>query len=309
MVIDVHTHIFESLEAFPERWLDELYRAWETSTGREAAERRKAALDGSVKALIEAMDEAGVDKSVALPLDFGFMCQQEPKISIWRINEYVAEAQASYPNRIIGFVGVDPLRKDAVQVLDKGVKEWGLKGLKLYTYNHRVTDLAVQPLLQKANELELPVLVHQGSDPLPFVIEYGNPADLDTLTLRYPKMKIVAAHFGRGYEDVLTGILWYKLGTIYADLAGLQFEYWKSQWHFTIQLRYWMDKVPDALVMGSDWPFIKTPPLPTHKEWFDAIKGLEIPKQVLDLGLGIQNFSREEKEMILGENARKLLGV
>jgi len=61
--------------------------------------------------------------------------------------------------------------------------------------------------------------------------------------------------------------------------------------------------------MASDWPFLKTPPLPTHKEWFDIIRNLKIPEPVMQLGIGIKDFSQEEKDLILGGNAERFLGL
>ena len=75
------------------------------------------------------MDKAGVDKCVVSHLDYSIFYQQEPEISVWRANEYMAEEQGKYPDRIIAFVGVDPLRKDAIELLEKGITEWGLKGV------------------------------------------------------------------------------------------------------------------------------------------------------------------------------------
>ena len=311
MVIDIHTHIFSSLEdSFPKGWVEELYESKVRSFGEKAAEEWKSSYDGSAETLIREMDEAGVDKSVVLPLDFGIMCREEAKKSIWEINEYAAESQSNYPDRIIGFVGVDPLRKEAIEVLKKGIYEWKLKGVKVYPTHFRVTDAEVQPFWHEISELEVPVLVHQGADPLPFVIKYGNPADLDTLTQRYPKLRIVAAHCASGYEDVLIAMLRYKEDIIYTDIALLQgYEWAKSPWHFTFRMRYLMDKFPRSILMGSDWPFMKKKPAPSHKEWFDVIRNLEIPKQILDSGIKITNFTEEEKALILGENSKKLLGI
>jgi predicted TIM-barrel fold metal-dependent hydrolase len=163
--------------------------------------------------------------------------------------------------------------------------------------------------MSKVNELEIPIILHMGSDPLPFIIPHGNPAGLDTLSLWYPRMKMVAAHLARGYDELLTAMLWYKKNVMYADISGLQYEVMKSPWHFVFKMRYLMDKVPYAILMGSDWPWIKTPPMPTHKEWFDAIRNLSIPDQIIKSGLCISDFSETERDMILGGNARALLGL
>ena len=305
MVIDVHTHVFEAPEAFPRVWLQKIFKAKEEQLGREIFERWKIAFDGRVETLISDMDEAGIDKSVALPLDLGIICQEEPEISIWRTHEYIAEAQRRYPDRIIGFAGIDPRRKDAIELLEKGVTEWGLRGVKLWPSDFYINDERFEPFMKKINDLEVPILTHTGTDPLPYHIRYGNPVDLLDLVAKYPKMKVIAAHLARGFEDTLVAMMFWNRQTIYTDLAAAQYEYWKSPWHLTMELRYLMDKVPDSILMGTDWPFIKFPPLPTHKEWFDFIRNLKIPEA--GLALGMKDFSQEEKDKILGENARALL--
>ena len=310
MVIDFHAHIFESAAAFPQPWLAGIYGFKKAVMGEEAFEQWKVAFDrsGTVEALLKDMDDAGIDKSVVLALDFGIMCRQEAEISIWRVNEYIAEAQRKYPDRIIGFAGVDPLRgEEAIKLLETAVEEWGLRGVKVISSSFSVTDPSVQAFMTRINDLEIPALIHMGSDPPPFAIRHGNPADLDLLSLWYPKMKMIAAHCARGYGELLTEILHFKEGQVYADTSGLQYEVMKSPWHFVLQMRYLMDKVPCSIVMGTDWPFIKTPPMPTHKEWFDAIRNLEIPEPFQILGM--RNFTQHEKDLILGENARSLLGI
>lgn len=311
IVVDVHTHLFESIAFFPKIWWDELCVFKRAAMGDEAFVKWEKAFNemGRTDALIADMDEAGVDVSVAMPLDYGVMCRQEPEISIWEANKYVADAQAKYPDRIVGFVGVDPLRgQEAIKLLETGVKEWGLKGVKVYPSTFSITDPGVQGFFSKVNDLELPVLFHMGSDPLPFVIKYGDPRDMDTLTLWYPKMKMIAAHNARGFEDLLASIIWYKQGVIYGDLSALQYELMRSPWHLALQLRYMMDKLPRCWVMGTDWPFVKTPPFPTHKEWFDYIRNLHIPEALVKtMGMGLKDFTQEEKDLLLGENARRLL--
>lgn len=70
-----------------------------------------------------------------------------------------------------------------------------------------------------------------------------------------------------------------------------------------------MDFIPGSVLMGTDWPWERIPPKPSAKEWFDFIRNMKIPKAVLDLGLGIKDFTQEEKDMILGENAMRLYGI
>lgn len=44
MIIDVHTHIFESLDALPEVWIANLYRSKISSIREEAAKKWKRIL-------------------------------------------------------------------------------------------------------------------------------------------------------------------------------------------------------------------------------------------------------------------------
>lgn len=308
MIIDFHTHVFESLASFPKPWIKESFEVMRYKMGGEAFEKARPGFDsmGRVEELIKIMDEAGIDKSVALPLDYGIQCHEEPEVSVWRANEYVAEAQKRYPDRIIGFVGVDPLRPGAVELLETGITKWGLKGVKVMPSTCQVTDVSVQKFMAKINELEIPALFHQGADPLPFIAKYGSPVDLDELTLYYPKMKLIAAHCSRGWERLLIAIAEWRRGIIYTDISGMQTPYQRSTWWVIILLRQLMDTIPDSVLMGTDWPFNKTL---THKQWFDTIRNLQIPEPVLRLGMGIKDFSQEEKDKILGENARALLNL
>jgi len=304
MIIDVHVHVFEE-KMWSKKFLDGVYEVKRKTLTPEQFE--KYSLEATPDMLIRDMDAAGVDVSVCLPIDFAFMTRQEPEISIWKANEYVAEAQAKFPDRLIGFVGVDPQRPDAIELLEKGIKDWGLKGVKIFPGMFYPTDERVQHFFRKANEFDLPILFHQGSDPHPFLIKYGNPIYLDELSLKYPNVKAIAAHTARGWNDLLAELMVFRVDKIWTDISGLQYEYTSSKWHFFTNLRYFIDRVPNAILMGSDWPFVKNPPQPSHKEWIQILRDLSLPKVFLDMGM--QQFSDEEKNKILGNNAQKLLGL
>jgi uncharacterized protein len=308
MVIDFHTHVFPSLDVFQKSWLEKMRAQKKTLLGSELYKKWEEGLDGRVELLINDMDEAGVDKSVILPTYPAVMYgEDQPKMSIWECNEYAAEAQKRFPSRIIAFARIDALRKDALELLDKAVNFWGMKGVKIHP-TYPVTHELMQPVMSAINEMEIPVLIHMGVDPLPFLLENGNPIHLDTLTGRFSKIKVIAAHHARGFEDLMTSIITNRPGRIYSDLALWHYECHYSRWHFLLQMRHILDRIPDFVFMGSDWPWGKTMPI-THKEWFDAVRSMEIPEAFIKVGLGIKNFSTEEKCKILGENARKFLGI
>jgi predicted TIM-barrel fold metal-dependent hydrolase len=254
------------------------------------------------------MDEAGVDKAIALTTSPSVTHGEEtPKVSIWECNEYVAEAQKRYPDRIIGFARIDPLRKDSLDLLETSIVKWGLKGVKIHP-TLPVTHELVQPVMSKINEMQIPVSFHMGVDPLPFEVRNGNPVDLDSLTARFSKLKLVAAHHARGFEELLTAVILNRVGQIYSDISLWHYEHVYSPWQFLLKMRYLMDRIPRFVLMGSDWPWGKDSPMP-YKDWFAVIKNLKIPDPILQLGWGMRDFTPKEKDMILGENARIFLGI
>jgi predicted TIM-barrel fold metal-dependent hydrolase len=72
-------------------------------------------------------------------------------------------------------------------------------------------------------------------------------------------------------------------------------------------MRYFLDRFPNAILLGSDWPLIGSAPFPTMKEWVAVIRNMELPQVCLDMGM--KQFTGEEKNKILGENAQKLLNL
>jgi hypothetical protein len=304
MIVDVHVHIFEE-KMWPKNFLEGIYSVKKKTLSEEEFKHYKT--EAKMETLIQEMDEAGVDVSVCLPVDLAFVCQQEPELSVWKANEYVAEAQAKYPGRIVGFVGVDPQRPDATALLEKGVKEWGLRGVKIFPGTFYPSEERIAAFIKKAEELDVPILFHVGADPHPFNVKYGDPKYLDDLLLKYPKLRLIAAHFARGYEDLLIQMCAWRPNRLWADLSAWQYEYAYSPWYFLFRMRYLLDRIPNAILNGTDWPFVKSAPNPSHKKWVDLLKNLKLPQACLDMGM--QQFTAEEKAKVLGLNAQKLLNL
>jgi len=52
---------------------------------------------------------------------------------------------------------------------------------------------------------------------------------------------------------------------------------------------------------------IGSAPFPTMKKWVEILQSMELPQACLDMGM--RQFTRQEKEKILGGNAQKLLNL
>ena len=164
MILDFHTHVDHA----------ELY-GW---------------LDPPEK-LIPLLDDAGIDKAAAMT--YVDLPGPNPEAV-----EYIADAVARYPDRLIGFVRLNPNHRQAARTaLDRAVLEHGFRGVKLHpTTNlaHPAGDATVE-LMQRCAELDVPVLFHCGDDP------YTTPQAIEAGAARVPGCTIVMGHMG-GYFHV-----------------------------------------------------------------------------------------------------------
>jgi hypothetical protein len=246
------------------------------------------------ESLVKDMDDAGIDKSVLIANDYGLVPEfSQPKISIEEYNKWVADAAAMYPDRLIAFAGVDPRRKDAVQILQKSVQEWGMKGLKLYPpAGFYVNEPVVTPLWEKAKELEIPVMVHSGPTFPQLRMRYSEPIYLEDVLVRYPDLNIIIAHCG--------GVLWAEevIGlrqfrdNLYADISGWQGLVYVDKEYAMQRLVHVYSNLRSKCLFGSDWPFFNLQT--NNKEWINMINNMK-------------NVDARLKRKLLGENAEKLL--
>jgi len=216
------------------------------------------------------MDKYGIDKAC---------------VNYWGIyhdpdkgNEYIAEFVKRYPDRLIGFACIVPRwYQTAVQEVEKAVNDLDMKGLKLHPAANEwhANSPLVFPVVEKAIELNLPMLFHSGND------EYSHPHSLGDLAKRYPEAVIIMAHIGE--EAVIEGIeVARQYENIFIDTAGCS-----NLYHI---LHRAIDRVgEDRILFGSDFPAYNPGP--------------EVAK-VRDVGLPDRHV-----EKIMGENLAKLLKI
>jgi len=184
----------------------------------------------SAEKLVSLMDRASVDQAVV----FSF-----PKL--WD-NDYVARAVKSFPDRLIGFVGVNPWNAKAAVEVRRGFEVLGMRGLKLHpvrdSYSLAETRL-VDPLLQVCSEFQAPVICH-GAD------EWSNtPWAFLEIARRFPNVSIIMAHGGQNWlrEDSLDALR--KAGNLYLE----------SSLMYTGYVRRVVREIsPLRILMGTDTP-------------------------------------------------------
>jgi predicted TIM-barrel fold metal-dependent hydrolase len=192
MRIDMHTHIFPpeviaARERFAARdpWFAELYG---DPTARMA----------TAEDLIASLAAHDIDRAVT----FGFGWRDAGLIRL--ANDYVIDAGRRYPDQLIGFAVVQPT--DATGSVAEATRAHaaGLRGvgeLMPHGQGYRLSDTApLAPLAEVAEALDLIVLTH-ASEPVGH--QYPgkgdvSAADLLAFAAAFPRLRVVAAHWGGG---------------------------------------------------------------------------------------------------------------
>jgi predicted TIM-barrel fold metal-dependent hydrolase len=309
MIIDSHAHLWI------EDWLPEAF--WNGMAQRVCTVRKRTRgedltvetvkktmfpaywdKDGTV--LIKEMDEGGIGRTIIVPLDLGIELG-EAKASVEEINESYAAVAKRHPGRITAYVGVDPRRKNAAEILDRGVKQWGLKGLKLDpAAGFYPNEEICYPLYRKASDLGVPVLFHTGATIPPFRNKYTQPIYLDDVSLDFPDLTLIAAHMGFGWWQELASLI-AKRTNLITDISGWQQNAIRHYPTFVKTLREMMHLVgADNMLFATDGQSFRLYNL-SNKEWAKMIRNL--PREAPE---GIP-FTEGEIELLLGKSAQKHL--
>jgi len=207
--------------------------------------------------------------------------------------QYVAGAVTKYPERFIGFGGVDP-RKGAMAVrqLDE-IAGLGLKGLKFHAGSQRffANDPAYYPLWERAQQLGLICLFHSGTTGVGagtpggggIKLEYMRPVPyIDDIAADFPDLKIIMAHPPFPWDREGLAMIRHK-PNVFMDLSG-----WSPLYFDPLVVQYAKTIGQDKILYGSDWPVL------TPERWLRDWATYEVEPAV--------------NRKIMRDNAAKLLG-
>ncbi|MEM2740254.1 MAG: amidohydrolase family protein [Candidatus Bathyarchaeia archaeon] len=175
----------------------------------------------SIDTILKGMDSAGVDKAIVFSpypsetrradifpkpqtgvtryMEFSY-----PDVTVEKqreVVEFVANLQREAPDRIIGFVWLEPRLKDAVQILEWAVTSKEVKGVKMIPDHWYPYDGFMYPVYEKAEKLDVPILFHSG-------ILFGfkdssrfcRPVNYEVL-LSFPDLRFALAHISWPWVD------------------------------------------------------------------------------------------------------------
>ncbi|MFB0562454.1 MAG: amidohydrolase family protein [Candidatus Lokiarchaeia archaeon] len=300
MIIDAHCHVWE--ESLMSKELKEILFEIAKQFGYDT----KLIMDGTAERLIREMDEAGIDKTVILALDYEFAFKGD--VTFKDYNDYLANILKEYPDRFIGFCGIDPRRgKGAIRELERCVEELGFRGVKFWPLTgFYPDDRQFYPFYERVEELGVPILCHTGMGPAKTYLKYNRPVYVDTIAVDFPKIKFQMAHIGDPWTDEAIAVA-SKNPNVYFDISGfwaLASKFLPAHLFQTLAQAK-MSCGVGKIVFGSDWPLFA--PLVSLKDWVEGIKTMSLPPPLEQLGL--PDFTEEEKKMILGDNAKRLLDL
>jgi len=330
MIIDTHTHILSAGD-YPgfERFTKELCCGYFQNIGKLPSNRVPATEDWKgleylwlpVDPKVSIKEHPGCDKVVILgvapstytaydirgTIDTTGLTDVPGPPSIEKGNDYIASMIRRFPDKLIGFCAVNPKHKgvkSAVKELERSIEQLKLTGLKLYPmYDHYSPDdreLAF-PIFEKAEELDIPVIVHQsmtgGVWDAP--LKYGMPYLLDDVGREFKKLRLTIAHIGVPWVEEAIAVM-SRYPNFHADLSYFSSIASREEAFRTL----WKCKkygVPlDRLFWATDYPCFETPESLLNK--FKTVNE-EAPR------LGLPEFSEKEIRGVLGDNFARMIGI
>lgn len=175
-IIDIHTHIY------PEKVAQKA-----TDSVKQFYQLRGADMNGTVQMLLQQGRKAGISQFVVLPVAV-------LPDRVHGINDFIVQQTLQQPD-FIGFgtlhAGMEGLTQEAQRILDMG-----LKGIKMHPDFQRfpIDDPRLYPVYEHIQG-KLAVMLHMGDRRY----DYSHPLKLRKVLDQFPRLQVIAAHFG-GYS-------------------------------------------------------------------------------------------------------------
>jgi predicted TIM-barrel fold metal-dependent hydrolase len=164
------------------------------------------------EALIQLMDEASIAQAVVMTYRDATRPDDPATLYIW-------DAVQRYPERLIGYVRLNPNSPLAMDALDQAMRDFKMKGLKLHpvSYVGFPYGEATLRLMRRAAAYQAPVLFHTGDEALALPEEVAEAARL------CPEATVILGHMGGYYHH--EAVLQYAqtLPNVYVDTSAIPY--------------------------------------------------------------------------------------
>lgn len=280
MIVDCHSHYWEYPKHFSDDFKQQAKRA-----------RGDVEVDLTVRWEEYAAKAAGCEKTIV----FG----GKAKLSgLWVPDREVAAYVAQHPDRLIGFMSLDPTQPGWQEEMIEGHQDLKLKGIKLLSMyaGFYPNDRRFDYLWEYATRHHLPVLLHTGTT---FVaqapLDCTLPRHLDEVATRFPEVRIIMAHLSHPYEGECVVTI-RKHPNVYSDCSALHYRPFQLYHSLMLLQEYgcW-----HKLLFGSDYPFT------TVEASLEGMRGLNRMVE----GTNLPRLNMDKMEEMFHRDTLKILGI
>ncbi len=224
-----------------------------------------------------------------------------------KCNDYIAAIQRGRPDVFIGYASVNPNYrgpKAAVRELERAVSQLDLRGVKLYPMYQDwspADPMLAFPVFEKAEELGIPVMVHQaGSTRIDARMEYARPALLDAAGRHFRNLRLTIAHCGLPWVDEALFMLT-KHPNFFAELS-YYIATVTAEELYRFLLHAEQSFVPlEKLFFGTDYPGFLYDPVALRAKLYS------VNEHATRLGTAL--IEQHKLEGIMGDNFARMTGL
>jgi predicted TIM-barrel fold metal-dependent hydrolase len=277
MIVDVHSHVFPSRQVFSDKFIE------------EASRMRSEPVDLVTRYDAYRATAAGCEVTIC----FGGKARLA---GLWVDDQDVAAYVCQDPQRLIGFLSVDPTQPRWEEELEYGHQTLKLQGIKLMPMyaGFFPQEARLNFLWNYAQRHGLPVLLHTGTT---FIsqgpLEMTLPRHIDVVARRFPEVRIIMAHLGHPYEGECVAVI-RKHPHVYADVSALHYRPWQLFHSLMLVHEY---GVWNKLLFGTDFPIT------------DVAESLAGLRNLATVQIDRFRLPAEQIEAMIERNALPLLGL
>ena len=279
MIVDCHTHLMTE-----EQWGPTFLAEYHKVADRNQTLRLGVTPEEHWQAC------QGADRVIVFGLNAQYLQMKAP-------NEQIANYVASHPEKLIGFVALDPADPHVIDELEKGVHDLKLRGIKVGPMYQDVDPLdeRFHEIYRRAEADGLPILFHMATSfPAAARLQYANPIRLDEVGIRYPELRVIISHMGMPwFDDTIQTIR--KHPHFYADTSIGD----KPWWLYNALVAFHEWGVMHKLLLGSDFPVL------TLEEQIAAFRRVNAVVE----GTGLPRVPESLIEEIVHRDTLALLGL
>jgi predicted TIM-barrel fold metal-dependent hydrolase len=302
-VIDGHCHI-ASTHFIPQEFFEGFCRNVLAKMEATGASKPLGALldtyltrsqDHLGDALVAEMSAGGIDRAVVLLPDFTYVMKSE--LTIAEMFKEHFDILKRHPGRFFVFAGADPRwGLDGVNLFEKGVKEYGFRGLKLYPpCGYSPSDRSLYPYYEICREHRLPVLLHVGPTSPALDFSYSHPYLIDGAARDFPDVNFILAHGAVHFVDDCVALCAYR-PNVYLDTSAFLASTHPMGWQ-TALAELFRKNINHKILFGTDWPVFRFSG--GHKKVMDNFRSEEGP---------LVHVSPVQRNWLMSRNIERLLG-